>query len=454
MLNNLKRFLWYLPLFVVLAESATLKIEKGPQNYQLLARGANDSAVIVVSGFIKTDSVATLLSARYRRNGVEIWKTDTIVPANNDSFSFNYEVGIFAEKASYSFAIYADSSQLFLADSIVCGDVILVNGQSNALACSGGNPPETSEWFRSFGSMDYDAPWGADTIWCRAHSREPLILGTVGDFGLRLGLRLVEEYPVPLCIINGAVSGSVIDEHFPDPVNRENLETIYGRLLNRCKRAGVANGVRSIIWHQGEHHTDSAYMRWGEMWDTLREEWRRDFPSIDLIVVCQTRHGCGQNHQDMIRDAQRRLFERHPEVRLITTSDFPEHDGCHYGTNGYFALGDRLFRVYAANYHSAVFPYSVTAPRLQRAFFATNKRQNIFLEFDQPVVWQGEYMSRMLEEFFFFADTSVRVTGGSVSGNSVRLNLNKPYADSEITYTPNIYYPKTYTIFNGPYIRN
>ncbi|MBL8026693.1 MAG: T9SS type A sorting domain-containing protein [Fibrobacteres bacterium] len=188
------------------------------------------------------------------------------------------------------------------------------------------------------------------------------------------------------------------------------------------------------------------------MWDSLRNEWRKDFPAIKNITVCQIRHGCGMDWQEYVRNEQRLLADRHPEVRLITTSDIPEHDGCHFGTNGYFAIGERIFKVISKELYGGEFTYAVTAPRLTKAYFATKREKNLFLEFDQPVIWQDTLGKRLMKDYFYFGDVTVRADNGFASGNRVQINLTKRCSIPEISYTTNIYYPDTAEYYKGPFI--
>ena len=43
---------------------------------------------------------------------------------------------------------------------------------------------------------------------------------------------------MPICMINGAVGGTRIDQHQRNPADPEDVATIYGRLLWRVQQAG------------------------------------------------------------------------------------------------------------------------------------------------------------------------------------------------------------------------
>ncbi len=431
-----------------------VNLDRYPSFYQLFARDSTDSASIEFSGVVvNDDSLPNILILDLMRNGECVW-SDSFLVSDTGAIPFAFYPRIRAELATYSVKLICDTTEIFLADSLVCGDIFLVNGQSNALANSGSEPTETSPWFRSFGSMLYEAEsWGGDTVWCRAQNREPLTLGSVGEWALRMGLLLVERHSIPICVINGAVSGTVIDEHFPTSLNREDLTTIYGRLLYRCNKAGVADKVKGMLWYQGEHHTDSVYGRWGEFWDSLRVMWQQDYPSIKLIVVTQIRHGCGNAHQDVVRNAQRKLADRHHDVKLITVGDINGHDGCHFIMDGYFAIGERVADLLSGSLYGFPKNPSLAAPRLLSVKFASKHKKSLFLEFDQPVFLQPDNGAKRLRDYFYFTDTATRVETLIVNEKEIRLVLNKTAIEVDsLTYTPNIYYPGTFDLFKGPYI--
>ncbi len=149
---------------------------------------------------------------------------------------------------------------LLAADDLVCGDVLLVDGQSNAEATDVGkdDPPLHSEWVRSFGCMgggqERRSVWGPAV--CRA--REGQL--QVGYWAMLLGQQLVAAHGNPICILNGAVGGSRIDEHQRNEADPEDRDTIYGRLLWRARQARLTHGIRAVLWHQGENDQGAAVL--------------------------------------------------------------------------------------------------------------------------------------------------------------------------------------------------
>jgi hypothetical protein len=70
--------------------------------------------------------------------------------------------------------------------------------------------------------------------------------------------RLVTAYKIPICMINGAVGGTRIDQRQRNGIKPEDPETIYGRLPACVKAAKLTHGIRGVLWHQGENNSGAA----------------------------------------------------------------------------------------------------------------------------------------------------------------------------------------------------
>ena len=69
--------------------------------------------------------------------------------------------------------------------------------------------------------------------------------------GLFMARHLMETYQLPICMINGAVGGTIIESHQRNPANPTNSGTIYGRLLSRVQQAHLlcgANGLAALTF--------------------------------------------------------------------------------------------------------------------------------------------------------------------------------------------------------------
>ena len=87
--------------------------------------------------------------------------------------------------------------------------------------------------FRFHGSGDVSKGWG------NAVRREGGRDGRLGYWGMDLAKHLVESQKIPICIINGAVGGTRIDQHMPNPANRDGSRP---RSTGGCWRASSKPG--------------------------------------------------------------------------------------------------------------------------------------------------------------------------------------------------------------------
>ena len=144
------------------------------------------------------------------------------------------------------------------ANDLVCGDVFVIQGQSNAEAWTDERVihPYKSSWLRSFGTPSTNKDRARDAVWGNAlsfnggpnhHHYQ------IGYWGVELGKMLIERHNVPICIINGAQGGTRIDQHQRNEADPTDVKTIYGRLLWRLQQAKLTHGVRAVLWHQGEN---------------------------------------------------------------------------------------------------------------------------------------------------------------------------------------------------------
>jgi hypothetical protein len=79
--------------------------------------------------------------------------------------------------------------------------------------------------------------------------------------------------------------------------------------------------------------------------------------------------------------------------------------------------------------YGKVFDKPVSPPDLKKAYYTSAKRDEIALEFDQPMAWNEALTSQ-----FYLDGKEGKVASGAVSGNVVRLKLASVSAAKTITY--------------------
>lgn len=142
-------------------------------------------------------------------------------------------------------AVYAEATVMAAAgvDRIGVGDVLVTAGQSNA-ACFGSPTQRPTDDRVSAYTMSSGA-WRLATD--PQPDNNPGGMGTGGSAWPILGRLLVQSNHVPIGFVGVAYGGSALNQWLPG--------TSYFQYLTNALRAFGTNGVRAVLWHQGE--TDS-----------------------------------------------------------------------------------------------------------------------------------------------------------------------------------------------------
>ena len=230
---------------------------------------------------------------------------------------FSYSPSIPAEFAHYDFEmLIRDSSNQLLSvlctQDVVAGDILVIQGQSNAVArrntTSYANPTPTPAPGTNDGISDsYASPFirtvGIESDWPPASTASAAwmvatgdgvfgidTLSDIGQWGLVMANQIMASNNVPLAVFNGGFGGQLISFFQRNDAMHDDVATNYGRLLRRLQRAGVAGAVRTILFYQGEADAnDGAAHQAG--FTALRSDWLEDYPSIERLYVFQMREG-------------------------------------------------------------------------------------------------------------------------------------------------------------------
>ncbi|OGJ92285.1 MAG: hypothetical protein A2268_06025 [Candidatus Raymondbacteria bacterium RifOxyA12_full_50_37] len=422
--------------FSSLVIGQTVSLNSFPQKLQFFARDAHDSAIVPVAGSVTSlgsDSIILTIL----KNGSPWARFSQDLTYSGDSAPFTFNPRIYAELASYKFELRVDATLASNADSVLCGDAFLVDGQSNA-ASSG---------------VTYYSPWLrhislTDTTWHRSWS-------TPWD----LGKTIIENQAIPVCFFNGAVGATAIVSHLRDTT----LTSIYGKLFFLITRAGLRNGIRAMLWYQGESEGgDSLYnaVGYANNFKAIHDAWKTDCPSITNFYVFQIRPGCGSVRQDILRDCQRRLPALLPDVSLMSTTNVAgrSSDNCHFVTAGYQEMGGWMYRLMSRDLYGSADTVNITPPDIQRAFYADNARTRLVLQFDQPVLLPADasmknYFSLRREygQEWGVADS----LSADTAAHTVTLHMHNNASEGDaVSYIPPEYDPFTGLNYNGPWLSN
>jgi hypothetical protein len=262
--------------------------DERPRDNQFYARDDSGEGTLIWNGAVegRADSAFLRVYADdrlYKDEGQKLTKDGVY------SFAIKLKPGLVRYKAEMGTITGGVEKVIETASNLVCGDAFVINGQSNALATDWGKEEYTftSPWIRTFGNPGSGAKEARSEEWGDAEARGKGGRLTIGCWGIEMAKRLVENQKVPVCIINGAVGGTRIDQHQRNEADPEDVTTIYGRLLWRVRRAGLTHGVRAILWHQGENDQGAdgptggyGYELYRSFFIEMAAGWRRDFTNV------------------------------------------------------------------------------------------------------------------------------------------------------------------------------
>jgi len=163
--------------------------------------------------------------------------------------------------------------------------------------------------------------------------------------------------------------------------------------------------------------------------------WKQDYPNIQHYYVFQVWPlPCSMGPKDdYIREAQRTLPRLFSNLRVMSTiGAASEHAGrgsCHFDLEGYAQFARFMSPLVEQDNYGLVPQQAITAPSLIRAWFTTAAKDEIALEFGQPVTWKDE-----VQRSIYLDDALAPIGSGSASGNVILLKLTAPSNAKAITY--------------------
>lgn len=408
--------------------------DEKPENSQFFARDGKNICTVNYNGVLNlvSDSVFVRL---YAGSQLQSREAKPLAVGGKYAFAIPLSPGLVEYKLEFGSKTGGTETVLGTAGNLVCGDAYIVEGQSNAEATQFGTDanPATSEWIRTYGSMG-DNP---GTGW---HNAAHLGTGQVGYWGMEVARLLMNGYKVPICIINGAVGGTRIDQHQRNQADPTDAKTIYGRLLTRVRMAKLTHGIKAVMWHQGENDQGSEAPTGRMNWETyqayfldLSAAWKEDFPNIRNYYLFQiwpaACGGMSNGSESLLREMQRTLPRFYSRMGIMSTLGVRPGSSCHFSSAGYQEFARLLTPLLERDLYGKVFSVSITPPDIKRAYYTRPARDEIALEFDQPVLWKSSLASE-----FYLDGAKGKVVSGSISGNTLKLAVNPGSAAGKLTY--------------------
>jgi len=162
--------------------------------------------------------------------------------------------------------------------------------------------------------------------------------------------------------------------------------------------------------------------------------WKEDYPNIQHYYTFQIwPNSCsmgGTWNSDKLRDVQRTLPRLYSNMSVISTLGVRPPGPCHFPPAGYADMARRLVCPQVERYnHGTVFDKPVTPANIKKAHYTSGKKDEIVLEFDQPMTWTDSLTSQ-----FYLDRIPDQVAAGKASGRVITLKLKAPSTAGKIAY--------------------
>jgi hypothetical protein len=429
--------------------------DEKPVVNQFYARDDNNEGTLYYNGTLEQPADSVFLKV-YADD--KLVSTETQQPKADTSYAFcaKLKPGLIKYKVEFGTKTGTTEKVIETVTNLICGDAYIIEGQSNAEAGvpNNGTPPEedyyTSEWIRSYGnvlSADGKGGWGTARR-ARKWGTPDFGMYQIGAWGMVLAKTLLENHRIPICIINGAAGGTPISYHQPNPANHYdasgalyvNIYKVYGSLLTRVTEARLTHGIRGVLWHQGENDSglgasDWSYKTYQQNFVDMTAAWKQDYPNIRNYYVFQVwPFPCGMGPKDdQLREVQRTLPRIFSNLRVMSTlgiaSPGTGRGLCHYDLEGYEQMADLMSPLVELDNYGLKPAKEVTAPNLTRAGFTSAAKDEIALDFGQPMMWKD-----VMKNEIYLDGVKAAVSAGSAAGNVITLKLDAPSAAKSIGY--------------------
>ncbi len=165
----------------------------------------------------------------------------------------------------------------------------------------------------------------------------------------------------------------------------------------------------------------------------LAAAWKQDYPNLRHYYVFQIwPRACAMGSggsDNRLREVQRNLPTAFSNLHVMSTLGIKPPGGCHFPAAGYAEFARLITPLVERDLYGKRPATAITPPNLVRAYFASAKKDEVVLEFDQPVRWDNALASQ-----FYLDGQRGKVVSGTAAGGRVTLKLIGATAARTITY--------------------
>ena len=459
---------FWVAIFTESAFAQVVDYQQFPMPLQIYQRDASNKALVEIKGqfhshdYSDVSVIVKIDKKQYFRQKQKL----SFQAGQSTAASFSFQPSITAGLVEYDFFLYAhkanrDSFLLKEAKQVLCGDNIIIYGQSNAQANNSYELDQFLDEFRfgraiiaNFETNDYS--WQPSIKWTHYFS---------GLIGLEIQRQLINTYKIPIGIMNGAVGNMSIDELMErNENNHEDTHYNYGKLLTKANKVNLGKTARMLIWRQGESEAFEAYRAglYPGKFARLRSQLLEDFPALKKIYVYQNNILWAENDKaGDLRDFQRSVGKLYPDCVAISTVGTPGYEGLHFSYEGYMQNGRDVARLMARDFMNNTDTLEIRSPNIQKAYF-NDDRTSLVLEFekDQQMhfpensIRKNDNTQAYVKDYIYLDGQAGKIVSGKSEGNRIILKLSEKSSATKVTYGPD-YFRLYYESVEGiPYFRN
>ncbi|MFT5122003.1 MAG: hypothetical protein ACI97B_000628 [Verrucomicrobiales bacterium] len=102
---------------------------------------------------------------------------------------------------------------------------------------------------------------------------------------------------------------------------------------------------------------------------------------------------------------------------------------CHFDTEGYAQIAELMSPLVEQDNYGLDRTHILSAPNLRRAWFTTASKDEIAMEFDQPMRWEDA-----CKAWIELDRRAAPIASGKVAGNTITLRLTEPASGKTLGY--------------------
>jgi len=453
----------YIFLFLLISfkSNAQLSITGFPEDFQLIHRNELNIGEIQINGnYIhpQCDSVK-----------IELYRDNILIYEEKQSKeNFDFKIKLYAELVEYKLIFLSKNNNNWIelknANKVLCGDVILLYGQSNMNAHSGVdffNANFSDKFLRNY---SYSLSEPDLLMWFPG--KQPY--AQIGSIGNHLYLNLSEFAKVPICIINAAEGGkNILQLSEENTSNRLDKNFFYGKLLSRLQYSGLKNYLRYMVFFQGEaeaNTNEQNNLDYPSNFETLFNKLKQDFPKLEKFYEVQINVLTNDRiieSAGYLRDFQRRTKDLFPnQIEVYTAIGQYSFDGIHYGYESYTNIANGLSNLILRDFYAKTDNFQIEPPNIKYAYYTPTK-DTVVLGFQKDQTFNFDPNTTQFNNSFFFTASlsdniyyplNQPVLSINKNKNEIYLKLNEPKNFEYLTYLPSTMIENN--VFYGPSIKN